>query len=682
LVFALQNLTYALENSELHQKTLYEIAKQTHSEQNSYIRVGKDPVAIAVDAYANKIYVANMGDNTVSVIDGTTNTKIGNDIKVGKSPIAVDAYANKIYVANTFDNTVSVIDGTTNTKIGNDIKVGSRPSAIVFYYFTNKIYVANTFDNTVSVIDGTTNTKIGNDIKVGSRPSAIEAFQNKIYVANTFDNTVSVIDGTTNTKIGNDIKVGKSPTDLAVAVDDPMVTRHIAIYVSNMGDNTVSVIDGTTNTKIGNDIKVGKSPTDLAVDDPIFAPSMVIYVANTGDNTVSVIDGTTNTKIGNDIKVGSRPSAIDKATSTNTTYVANIYDGTVSVIDAEANKVVAKVMFNIEPFNSGHIECDKDKLKPPIAQQFYIWPGSVCTAKPNQGFEFVSWQENLGGNSTQFIKYSSAPSIWQPILDFLYMKPDKPEAKLDITKFGNFTANFKTLPPPLPPEYVATLFAVVVTAFVSSWLTPTIIGWRKTKKQGSILDHYHNEVKKLYNDGKLDRNDIKKLNELRNKIIDDYIRGKINKEQYDKLGDFISINYGEIFIKEINSLNVISENDHKVKLLSPIKNHVEDMHAKGKINNEYYVRLKNEISMMYQEIYSKKISLLNREFNSSVLLDKIKNDIADAYAQGKISDQHYNLLSKKISDHENKHMLIDEKLLPPIGNKYYLSQGSPIKINK
>jgi uncharacterized membrane protein len=186
----------------------------------------------------------------------------------------------------------------------------------------------------------------------------------------------------------------------------------------------------------------------------------------------------------------------------------------------------------------------------------------------------------------------------------------------------------------------------------------------------------------LYNDGKLDRNDIGKLNELRNKIIDDYIRGKINKEQYDKLGDGISISYGEIFIKEINSLKALSENDHKVKLLSAIKNHVEDMHAKGKINNEYYMRLKNEISMTYQEIYGKKISLLNREFNGSVLLDKIKNDIADAYAQGKISDQHYNLLNKKISDHENKHVLIDEKLLPSRDNKYYLSQGSPIKINK
>ena len=34
---------------------------------------------------------------------------------------------------------------------------------------------------------------------------------------------------------------------------------------------------------------------------------------------------------------------------------------------------------------------------------------------------------------------------------------------------GSFTANFKALPPPIPPEYVATLFTVVATAFIGSW---------------------------------------------------------------------------------------------------------------------------------------------------------------------------------------------------------------------
>ena len=390
------------------------------------------------------------------------------------------------------------------------------------------------------------------------------------------------------------ITVGQTPTGIGINF---LTDR---IYVANSGDNTVSVIDGNNNTKIGNDIPVGKNPLDIVVD----SYSRKIYVTNIGDNTVSVIDGKNNTKIGNDIPVGKDPLGIDVNSLSRKIYVANSGDNTVSVIDPETNKVVAKVMFNIEPFNAGHIECDK--LITPIEQQFYVYSGSECIAKPNQGFEFVSWQENLSGNSTQFIKLSSTPTILDSILEFFHMNPDKPESKLNITKFGSFTANFKALPPPIPPEYVATLFTVIVTAFIGSWLTPTVIAWRKARKEGSILDYYHNKVKKLYTDGKLDRSDIRKLNDLRDNITDEYTRGKITKEQYDKLGDEISISYGEIFTKEIDSMHRLSEID-KGKQLSTIISNIEAMYAKGKINNEYYANLKKQISILYEEIFKRRI---------------------------------------------------------------------------
>jgi YVTN family beta-propeller protein len=109
------------------------------------------------------------------------------------------------------------------------------------------------------------------------------------------------------------------------------------------------------------------------------------------------------------IPVGKSPRAIgiDADRFTDTIYIANSKDDTVSVIDQDANKVVVGVTFNITPDNAGHIECDKDnKLFAPLAQQFYLWSGSQCTAIPNQGFEFVSWQKNLGGNSSQVIQVS------------------------------------------------------------------------------------------------------------------------------------------------------------------------------------------------------------------------------------------------------------------------------------
>jgi len=237
------------------------------------------------------------------------------------------------------------------------------------------------------------------------------------------------------------------------------------------------------------------------------------------------------------ISVGSFPTAIGVDGDTDTVYVANWGDNTVSVIDGKVNEVVGRVMFNIKPFNSGYIVCDnttdKGKWNAPLQQQFYIYSGSGCTAKPYPGLEFVSWEENLGKNSTQLINATTEPSILDSITGFLHMNTDKPESKLDITKFGNFTANFKELPPPIPPEYVATLIGVVATAFIGTWLTPAIIGWRKTKRQRKYFTECIRQI------GKLDKNAIE------DKIIGYYADGNLSDVQHQLLNDKISEYYAK-----------------------------------------------------------------------------------------------------------------------------------------
>ena len=166
---------------------------------------------------------------------------------------------------------------------------------------------------------------------------------------------------------------------------------------------------------------------------------------------------------------------------------------------------------------------------------------------------------------------------------------------MNVTKFGSFTANFERLPPAIPPEYLATLFAVVASAFIGSWLTPSFIGWRKAKKQGNRLDYYHERVKHLYIDGKLDKNDIDDLGKLRSKITDEYTRGKINKEQFEKLVDDISIRYQEILRKEIDSVMIAPSEEDKEKELDEIKYDIEDACAKGKISELHYKLLNKKI---------------------------------------------------------------------------------------
>ena len=68
----------------------------------------------------------------------------------------------------------------------------------------------------------------------------------------------------------------------------------------------------------------------------------------------------------------------------------------------------------------------------------------------------------------------------------------------------------------------------------------------------------------------------------------------------------------------------------------------------GKLSNDHYTNLKNEISNTYQKIFKKRIdSIISSDIED---FSKIKNDIKDAYSDGKITELHYNLLNEKISD--------------------------------
>jgi YVTN family beta-propeller protein len=79
------------------------------------MNVGISPSAVSVNPSTNITYVANQGDNTLSVIDGKTLSITS--IQVGRTPsaVSVNPSTNIAYVVNRGDNTVSVIDGKTNT---------------------------------------------------------------------------------------------------------------------------------------------------------------------------------------------------------------------------------------------------------------------------------------------------------------------------------------------------------------------------------------------------------------------------------------------------------------------------------------------------------------------------------------------------------------------------------------
>jgi YVTN family beta-propeller protein len=546
------------------------------------------------------------------------------------------------YVANSFDDSISVISVQNNTKI-KDIPVGKGPNSIADT--SGKVYVANTGSNTVSVISVQNNTKI-KDIPVGKGPYniAIPFLDTKyVYVTNNDSNTVSVISVQNNTKI-KDIPVGKGPKDIAIPFLD---TKYV--YVANTGSNTVSVISVQNNTKI-KDIPVGKGPKDIAV------VSSKVYVANTGSNTVSVISVKNNTKI-KDIPVGNWPIFVANYVEGKTIYVANAGSDGISVIDDVTDKVAAKIIFNINPPNSGNIICNNN-LNSPLNQSFYVSSGMECIASPNKGFEFLSWAENLNNNSTITIKRPTYHNYFlDSVLDLFGVKPNDPAATLNVTQFGSFTANFKALPPPLPPEYWGTLFTVVASALVGTWLLPSIISWTKSKMQHRNLRQYRKRIDYLLKNSKSDNLiEYETADELKNDITTAYSRGKLNELQYKIAQEEILQYYHDSISKTIDSLKNVSNrnNDEYTQALDKARKQLTDVYSQVKVNSEHYVNLMNEISVLYEEMYDKRINSLYGKSHKEnhMLLDKIKTDLTDTYAKGKISEFHYNLLNKKLTEYE------------------------------
>ena len=291
---------------------------------------------IGIAGAAPFAYITNL-DNTVSVID-TSKDKVIDNISVGKEPfgVAITPDNKKVYITNLGDQTLSAIDTATNKVISTIVPLevvghGIVGRGIVASPDGTKIYVAG---SGVSVVDTTTNN-LNAIINVGFTPlgMAISPDGKKLYATDhAINGTVSIIDTAKNRVVKN-VKVGSGAWGIAVS---PKGTK---VYVTNRQDNTVSVIDTGTNN-VTDTIKVGLSPFEVAVT----PDSKRVYVTNYDSGTVSVIDTSTNTLNATiNIRSLSSPCGVSVTPDGKKVYVANEGSNTVSVIDTSSNKIIATV---------------------------------------------------------------------------------------------------------------------------------------------------------------------------------------------------------------------------------------------------------------------------------------------------------------------------------------------------
>jgi hypothetical protein len=145
------------------------------------------------------------------------------------------------------------------------------------------------------------------------------------------------------------------------------------------------------------------------------------------------------------------------------------------------------------------------------------------------------------------------------------------------------------------------------------------------------------------------------LDKLKTDITDSYSKGKINEKHYERLNNEISMLYEEIFRKRIESKSNYLENINSKEHLDKLKNDIEKAYSKGKINELHYGSLKNEISLLHDKIFRKNIASLKQSSDGKISeqLTKLKENIEIAQTEQKITETQFNLLNKKLSNLED-----------------------------
>ncbi len=224
--------------------------------------VGPDPVSFAQIPSATKIYIANQGDNTVSVFDplfGSVVATITQAMGLGLNPVFVipSLDGGYVFVVNKGDGTnpgsLSII-ATVNDQVVMNIALGVAPTFAYIDSHLLRLYVTNTGSNSVTVFD-LSNLNLNNNpvlntlatVNVGSEPVGVTALPDgtRFYTANSISNDVTVVSATSYSVLKT-IPVGQDPVWIT---SEPSSTK---VYTANKASGSVSIIQTVNDSVVTN----------------------------------------------------------------------------------------------------------------------------------------------------------------------------------------------------------------------------------------------------------------------------------------------------------------------------------------------------------------------------------------------------------------------------------------------
>lgn len=197
--------------------------------------LGQNPISVTASLDGNWIFVVTQGDDvgpgTLDIISAGSTTIAGH-VSLGVQPTfsMIDPNLNRLYVANTGDNTVSVFD-TTNVNPSNSpaipllatVPVGTGPIGVTGLPNGSLFYVANSGSDDVTVVSANSFSPLTTvALPAGANPVwiASEPTSSKVYVADKGTSETTIIQTGNNTVTQN---VPAPPCTSSCALQQPVM---------------------------------------------------------------------------------------------------------------------------------------------------------------------------------------------------------------------------------------------------------------------------------------------------------------------------------------------------------------------------------------------------------------------------------------------------------------------------
>ncbi len=218
--------------------------------------------AMGITPDGSRLYVADGPDSTVTVINTTTNTTVGNPISVsGASHLAVTPDGKSVYVTGSDSGgTVSVIDTATNT-VTATVSDPLSPGLLTLSPDGSRLYVQNGDGASITVIDTTTNAAVGDPISFTTTGNngnlAISPDGRYLYVPeSTSPGFIKVVDTQTDAVTSIPFENYAVPSNVAFSPDGHYAYVTATVQPGSQVNSALVVIN-TTNNTISDPITLG-----------------------------------------------------------------------------------------------------------------------------------------------------------------------------------------------------------------------------------------------------------------------------------------------------------------------------------------------------------------------------------------------------------------------------------------